>query len=273
MADNPFSLHVLPLKQVVPHEQVDPERIARLIRRLKADMKLKNPPIVTQWRGHYVVLDGATRVAALKEMGFQYVVAQVTSHRDGTITLQAWNHIKQGLEVESLLRLVEALPEVKLTPVDLGAVQGVMAERVGLCYLVIPNKKAFIIEASPGYDQMDALNKLVDIYMEGGNIARTTKRNFDIVKQEFPEMSGLFVFPLLTIDQVLQISKTGKVFPAGITRFIIPGRVLRMNIDLQRLQQDEPIALKSLWLNEVLNGLVADHRVRYYQEPVYLLDE
>lgn len=273
MVDNPFSLRVLPLKQVIPHEQVDPERTARLIGRLNADMKLKNPPIVTQWGEYFVVLDGATRVSALKEMGFQYVVAQVAAHQDGAITLQAWNHVKQNVAPERLLQSVEARPEINLMPVDAELVQAGDATQNELCYLVMANKKTFVIEAEAGYNRLDALNKLVDFYMEGGNISRTTEADFDLVKQKFPEMSGLFVFPSLTIDQVLQIPETGRVLPAGITRFIIPGRVLRINVDLQRLQKDEPIAAKSRWLNDILHSLVTNYRVRYYEEPVYLLDE
>jgi phosphoglycerate dehydrogenase-like enzyme len=271
--DNFLSLQVLPLDKVIPHERVDPERVARLRQVLKKDMKLKNPPVVTEWQECYVVLDGATRVTALKEMGFQYIVAQVVAHNDGKITLQAWSHVKQGIEVEDLFRSLSSLPEIRLTPANLDFIQDMMVEQGGLCYLIFPNKKAFVIEATPGCNRLDALNKLVTTYIEGGQVARTTHSDFAAVKHKFPDMSGLFVFPTFSVDQVLQISKAGKVLPAGITRFIIPGRVLRVNIDLKRLAKDESAALKSVWLNQVISNLQVNHRIRYYEEPVYLLDE
>ena len=72
---------------------------------------------------------------------------------------------------------------------------------------------------------------------------------------------------------VLEVSKAGKVFPAGITRFIIPGRVLRINVDLTRLIKTEPMATKTQWLSQFLDDLFDQRRVRYYEEPLYLLDE
>lgn len=271
--NNTFSLRVLPLERVIPHEQTDPERVAQLIKALQRDTKLKNPLIVTEWQGHYVVLDGATRVTALKEMEFQYVVAQVVSHSNDSITLKTWNHVKHGIGIEKLFRLIESLPEIKVMAADLGLIQDLMVERGGLCYVIFPNKKAFVIEASPGHNRLDALNKLVAAYIEGGSVVRTASADIEAVLREFPHMSGLFVFPTFTVEQVLQISKAGKVLPAGITRFIIPGRVLRLNLDLNRLQKDEPATLKSIWLNQIVEDLITNHQVRYYEEPIYLLDE
>ena len=271
--DNPLALRVLPLEKVLPHEQIDPERVARLIDDFRRYTTLKNPPVVTEWQGHYVVLDGATRVTALKALGFQFVVAQVISHNSGRVALEAWNHVKQGLAAEQLCDLIAAQPEIVLTPADMGFIQDLMVERGGLCYLILRNKKSFVIEAAPGYSRLDALNKLVAAYLQGGGVERTTRDDLETVRREFPQMSGLFVFPKFTVEQVLQISKAGKVLPAGITRFVIPGRVLRLNLDLRRLQADEPLSLKSRWLNHLVENLIANHQVRYYEEPVYLLDE
>jgi len=75
------------------------------------------------------------------------------------------------------------------------------------------------------------------------------------------------------VEQILQISSMGKTVPAGITRMVVSGRVLRLNLDLERLKVDEPHTLKSAWLNETVYNLIGDHHVRYYEEPVYLLDE
>jgi len=271
--DNPLSLRIVPLDKIIPHEQTDPERVGRLVESFQQEMTLKNPPIVTKWHDEFVVLDGATRVTALKEMGFEYVVAQVISHNDGSIQLQAWNHIKQGLAPEKLRELVQAVPEVALTEASLGLIQDIMVERGGLCYLVLADGQALVIEARPGYNRLEALNKLVAAYITGGQVERTSITDFSAVKQSFPRLSGLFVFPSFTVDQVLQISKAGKVLPTGITRFIIPKRVLRMNLDLKRLKQDEPASLKSVWLNQVIDDLFANRRIRYYEEPLYLLDE
>ena len=65
----------------------------------------------------------------------------------------------------------------------------------------------------------------------------------------------------------------GEFLPAGLTRFVIPGRILRLNADLERLKRDEPLAEKRAWFNDFLAGKLSRSRLRVYQEPVVLLDE
>ena len=272
IADNPLSLRVLPLENVNLHEQVDPERVDRLIGRLQQDMILKNPPIVAEWQHNYVVLDGATRVTALRKMGFPHVVAQVVQN-DGSVELDAWNHIKQGIEAEQLCHMLQALPQIVLRPTTLELIDRPEVEGRTLCYLVLSNRRTFTIEAAVGSDPLEALNLLVEAYLEDGYVDRSKYSQFEMVKREYPRLSGLFVYPKFNIEQVLTISQDGKRLPAGITRFVIPGRVLRLNFDLERLRSDDPLPAKAHWLDKRVATLIADHRVRYYQEPIYLLDE
>ncbi len=271
--DNPLSLQVLALDKVQPHEEIDPKRVQRLIVRLEQEKILKNPPIVTEWGGHYVVLDGATRVTALKEMGFKYIVAQTVPHDDQNLSLQGWNYAIQGLGVDALLDLIEELPDVQAVTVNTAYLQDKMIELGGLGHLILPDQRVFIIQPAPASNRLDALNTLARALIGAGQITRTLCTEFDAARAESPEIFGLFVFPAFTVTQVLQISSAGKVVPAGITRFIIPGRVLRLNLDLIRLGQDEPLLLKSAWLNQIVRGLIINHKVRYYAEPLYLLDE
>jgi hypothetical protein len=63
------------------------------------------------------------------------------------------------------------------------------------------------------------------------------------------------------------------VFPAGITRFMIPGRVLHLNASIQRLCSHESLASKNAWLNKSIAETLTLGKVRYYQESVILLDE
>jgi len=271
--ENPLSLYLLPLDRVIPHEQTDPSRVERLVARLQAEKVLKNPPIVTEWEGRYVVLDGATRVTALKAMGYRHIVAQVMPLDTEGLDVRTWNHVIRGIEPDALLKLIEDLPEVKWTPVKAAYVQDSMLELGGLCHLALADGRIFVIQpASPG-SRLDALNRLVEAYIHAADVARTMRTAFDAASKEYPAIVALVVFPSFTVEQILQISSVGKVMPAGITRFIIPGRVLRLNLDLARLAADEPIVQKRAWFHQFLRDLMARHKIRYYQEPVYLMDE
>jgi hypothetical protein len=72
---------------------------------------------------------------------------------------------------------------------------------------------------------------------------------------------------------VLNAAVTENVLPAGITRFLIPGRVLHLNVSLDHLRSDESLARKNAWLNKILAEKLTHRNVRYYQEPVILLEE
>ncbi|RME51578.1 MAG: hypothetical protein D6796_00545 [Caldilineae bacterium] len=271
--ENPLSLYLLPLERVIPHEQTDPSRVERLVSRLQTESVLKNPPIVTEWEGRYVVLDGATRVTALKAMGYRYIAAQVIPRDAEELDVRTWNHVLQHIEPERLLELIEDLPEVKSTPVEAAYVQDSMLELGGLCHLTFADGRTFIIQpAAPG-SRLDAMNRLVEAYIAAADVARTMSDTFDAASREYPDIVALVVFPVFSVEQILQISSLGKVMPAGITRFVIPGRVLRLNLDLTRLAADEPITRKRAWFHQFLRDLMARHKIRYYQEPVYLLDE
>lgn len=81
------------------------------------------------------------------------------------------------------------------------------------------------------------------------------------------------IFPSFDIKFVLQSAVEEKLLPAGITRFVVPGRVLRVNVDLENLRGKDPLSHKNAWLNRLIAEKFASRSVRYYQEPVYLLDE
>ena len=65
----------------------------------------------------------------------------------------------------------------------------------------------------------------------------------------------------------------GRYCPAGITRFLIPGRILRINADVTILKSEKTLREKNRWLHDQL--LERQHRggIRYYNEPIYFLDE
>src|SRR5689334_15744829 len=98
-------LRILPLADVVPHEQADPRRVARLSRRIAVDRLLKNPVIVTPIPGtaRYMVMDGANRTAALHEIGVRDVLAQIVRYDQPGVQLTTWHHLITGLDPSALL--------------------------------------------------------------------------------------------------------------------------------------------------------------------------
>jgi phosphoglycerate dehydrogenase-like enzyme len=269
---NPLGLRIVPLEKVLPHESVDPRRVKRLAGRLAEDGTLSNPPIVVEIDDHYVILDGATRITAMRELGFPHVVVQLASQQEG-LSLHTWYHAVRKIAPASLLQALQEVKQIILKETDPEKMLDEMIEFGGLCYLHTVDGHVFIVQAAPEINHLEALNRLTEAYISVSHVTRTLDTDVDLLKAEFPDLSAVVVFPEYTVEHVLQIARAGHVLPAGITRFIIPGRVLRLNVDLMQLKSDSSLTEKNRWLNEEIINKFGKSKVRYYQESVYLLDE
>ncbi len=111
------TLQVLPVAQLLLHEQHDTQRSEPLLLRLQQEGVLKNPPIVapivTNGGGaqeqRYVVLDGANRVTVVRALGIAHIAAQVVDYEDPELVLDTWHHLIKGMESQRLLDLLRAL--------------------------------------------------------------------------------------------------------------------------------------------------------------------
>lgn len=266
-------LRVVAADLVVLHEHIDPKRVARLAGRLDDEGVLQNPPVVTRVDERYLVLDGATRTAALKQLGMEHIVVQVISPEE-ELGLRTWYHVIQRIDVNELVRLLDDLPEVSLEAVKPDRAVDLMFEYGGLCYVKAVDGRVFLVYAAPGVNRLDALNNLTNLYIEAAFVERTLNSDIYSLQYEYPEMAALVVFPEYTVTQVMQATvSSGRFFPAGITRFLIPGRVLRLNADLDYLKSGNSLQEKNRWLHEILKEKQLQGGIRYYAEPVYLLDE
>lgn len=270
--ENPLSLRVVPVDQVIPHENTDPRRVKQLAQRLKKDGILVNPPVVVETGDHYVVLDGATRVTALKQIKVPHLVVQVIFLKD-EIELKSWFHVIRKLNLPDLITLLHSIAEISIRQTHPRRVLNEMIEYGGLCYLHTVEDDLYLIEPTPGVNHLQALNKLTQSYIEASYVTRTLERNIDTLRDEYPDIGAVVVFSEYTVEQILQIVQAGHTVPAGITRFIIPGRVLRLNLDLEFLKSDQSLLEKNKWLRQFVIDKLSTNQARYYAEPVYLMDE
>ncbi len=266
-------LRVVSLDRVLCHEDVDPRRVERLASLIEKEGILRNPPIVTEVEGTYLVLDGASRTTAFRHLGFEHIIVQVTSPEKG-LELGAWYHIIRQIAVDELVTLLDQLPAVTLKPAESGHAAEVMFEYGGLCQVKCVDGCDYVAYAAPGANRLDALNQLTQAYIRKAVAQRTLRDNMPSLKHEYPDMAALVLFPEYTVSQVIQATLSGeRKFPAGITRFLVPGRVMRLNADISYLRQAGTLAQKNRWLHELLLDKQKAGQIRYYGEPVYLLDE
>jgi len=269
-----LALEVVPINQVTPHEQIDEKRVVRLMKRLQTESRLINPPIVTYWHDRYVILDGATRFTALHRLGYPHMIVQVVDAQRDDFELHTWYHVISGeRSVDELFAQLRKIEGIRLQSIPADELQGVFREQNALCYFLDRQRNAMLVRGAPAADSIQLMCKLVDCYNAWGLVERTLITDLARLQGQFPEMQAVAIFPQFSPETVFENASQGKLLPAGLTRFVIPGRILRLNADLARLKSDEPLVAKRAWFNQFLAEKLARSRLRYYQEPVILLDE
>ncbi len=268
-----LNLHMVPISQVVTHEHVDPKRVQRLRQAMERSRILQDPPVVAFWDGKYVVLDGATRTTTLRQMGAPHLVVQlVTPGQD--ITLHTWNHAVSHLDFQAFQQAVAEIPHFTLRPTSLAMAQERLKKGLALAYLQHRRGDTYLMESDAGtwFEQLDAIREAVDTYARLGEVERTLNMDLERLSYDFPDLNMLVVFRPLNLHEILQAASHGHPMPAGVTRFVIPGRVLRLNLPLDLMLEPGDLESKNERLHQFLAEKMARASVRYYQEPVVLLE-
>jgi len=268
-------LRVVPLRDVLLHEQIEPKRVARLIERLETDQLLKNPPIVVESSGKYILLDGATRITALKRVGCRDAVVQIVDYDAPGLVLETWNHMLIDLPLREFFVALRQLPSLRVEPTTFAEAADALARRASIGTLLLSDGAVFALRLprAPLADQARTLNQIVAAYEGRGEMYRVAHTDLECLLAENARLSALIVFPRYQPDEIRQLALNGSKLPMGITRHIIPGRAMRINIPLHVLRAGEPLEQKNAWLDEWTKIKMRERHVRFYQEPVFLFDE
>ena len=273
-----LGLRVVPVNMLFPHEYHDPQRVDHLAARLSAAGMLANPPLVVAMPDgdRYMVLDGATRTAAFQQLGYPHIVVQLVDPQQDNVHLNTWFHVVRGESAPALLTQAHAVAGLRLSERPIDQLTHDLWNHGALGYLVTAEREGFLLEHTenpPGADWLDVLTELVERYGRWGTVERTLVDDVNALASQYADLAGLVVFPQFTLDVVLQLVAKGRLLPAGITRFLVSGRILRLNVPLAMLTNQELIVQKQAWLDKLVQTKLAQRAVRHYQEPVILLDE
>ena len=252
-----FDLRVVPLADVVPHEESEPRRVAKIVGRLAVDTSLSNPPLVAAMDDRLVLLDGANRIGALRVLDYRFAIVQVVAPE--RLQLDMWHHALLDTTPQRLMDALGVVPQVTLRENGDG----------GVCALHLADGRTYAAVPRPGVHPFSALNALVSTYVDRAVVRRTTAPHLTV----HADASAVVEFPALTIDDVFGAVRAGARLPAGITRFVATGRVLLLNAPLDPLRSERPVEELNEWLTGLVAGRRAEGRVRHYPEAVFVLDD
>lgn len=208
--------------------------------------------------GELVLLDGATRTEALKKIGLEHAVVQVVD--PATVSLDTWHHVIRGCSPDDLVSAIGERPDLTLT-------SGKQPPRIRLHEG--PSRHVTGVALRPNA----TLSVLVDRYVGKWDVARTTDPRRKAVTRGFTDWAAIVEFPTLSVDDVMAAAVGADLLPAGITRFLIPERALRLNIPLHILGSGASASEKQKALDDLIEERAGDGRVRRYEETVFILDD
>lgn len=252
-------LRVIPLDRIRPHEEVDPLRVDRLAPRLEGEGIQLNPIIATKHdSGDYVLLDGATRTEALKRLEFSYVVVQVVE--PDVVQLETWHHVVREARPDDIIDSIVSHDSLEVMgdegPPRVTTLEGEVKTVFGT-----------------GISHHAALAALVDAYVGRWKLSRVIDPNLDHVAWRYPDWAAVVEFPSLTIEDVMKAAIDNDPLPAGITRFVVPNRALRINVELSLLREPGSALEKQELLDRIFEERARAGRIRRYEEPVVILDD
>ncbi|MDR7416632.1 MAG: hypothetical protein QN193_09395 [Armatimonadota bacterium] len=263
-------LAFVPTEDVLLHEECDPERVARLCERLREEGVLRNPPIAARLGSRAVVLDGANRTEALRELGACYVLLQRVDYEDPAVELRTWRHLVTEVPPDLEDRLRELMPVERMEHRE--AVRALEEGRI-LAYMWRPEGTLGLPRGADLLEDVARLRALVAAYKGTARIHRVLGEDPEVLAREYGEVGMLVVFPTFAKREILEMAHNGLKLPTGITRHVIPGRALRVNMPLERMLREDPLPSLQAWLERWMREKVRTHQVRYYAEPTFLFDE
>lgn len=252
-------LRVVPLDSIRSHEEFDPLRVERLVARIEAEGVQMNPMVCcTAPDGQLVLLDGATRTESLRSMGLPHAVVQMVEADE--VDLHTWHHVIRGAGADEVVGAVSSNPALILSAEP--GTPGIHVKDGG-SHLVL----------GEGISANATLTALVSSYIGRWEVSRVADPGLDPVTWSFPDWSVVVEFPILSLDDVMKAAVSDDLLPAGITRFLVSERALRLNVPIEMLASGETMESKQAALDELLAERARQGRVRRYEETVFILDE
>jgi hypothetical protein len=253
-------LRVVPLESIRRHEDIDPLRVDRLRRRVTDERIQANPMVCIEAPGgEMVLLDGATRTETLRAIGLRHAIVQLVE--PATVELGTWHHVVRGCTPGELVGAVADNPALNLT------------ENYGTPAIHPNSGPSRLVEGVGGITANATLSALAASYTGRWEVTRTTDPHREHVASSYPGWAAVVEFPTVGMIDVMEAAVSNDLLPAGITRFAVPGRALRLNIPLDLLESGRETSEVQGELERILEERASDGRVRRYEGPVFVLDD
>ncbi|MEN3027349.1 MAG: ParB N-terminal domain-containing protein [Chlorobiota bacterium] len=274
MTPDSIRLQIVAIQQLVLHEETEPGRVAQLQSQLQQSGIVRNPPIAAPLEeGTFIVLDGATRITALRQLGISAVPVQLVDYPGPQVQVRTWCHFLPGWTLPLFQRVATQAGFTTLLS-QWPQAQELLADHTAVACAFDQNGEALVLPpASLCPSLSSALQALVRGYSHPYPFQRVAWEEIQELAQHGIYQDGIYVaFAPFTPEEIRALALRGELLPAGVTRHTIAGRLLRANIPLMLLQSG-PAEAKNQLFQRWWHNRLRTHRLRYYPEPTFVFDD
>ncbi|MGN7470604.1 ParB N-terminal domain-containing protein [Brevibacillus sp. SAFN-007a] len=248
------SIQVVDSDRVCLHENHEPNRLDETCKSISQQGMLLHPPVARRMQdGRYLILDGAHRTAALQKIGCRRIPVQVVT--DADYQLEAWAH---------LVPLGPWLNGLNQNDSFLWKDEHQGEQETVATVIYADGKERYVTASRKGIGSMPML-KLWHQIVQSYSSAYPVRRIPQGMKVLPEEGTVCLRYRPYSMEEIEEVVRQGHVMPAGVTRFLISGRLLNLKIPLSLLLHatfDE-----QEW-NEYVKHWAGS--LRLYAETVYL---
>ncbi|MEK7311993.1 MAG: hypothetical protein AAB382_08475, partial [Chloroflexota bacterium] len=204
------------------------------------------------------------------------VLVQIVDYYADNVSVSAWHHVIVGLPHNQLLSNLADVDGVTLQPVDSQTANRMLETREILGCVVMRNGQRFAVlpdEAADNNRRAQLLCQLVAEYRGKAEVHRTVEVDLPLLIKEYADLTAIVVFPSFSPAEISQIAFGGDKLPMGITRHLVAGRALGLDVPLEMMTDAQTLEAKNAWLDEQILARLQANKVRLYQEPVFVFDE
>lgn len=266
-------LKIVPIKSLVTYEDYDPVRTEKIVDNIVKSSHFINPIIIGTigQKNKFLVIDGANRLQAMKNLGAKYISAQVVDYLNPEeIELRANEHYLDvsGKEFLDLIRRnnikVRRLGNIKnLKPINF------LNDGKNLCIIYLEKEVYFVPAQGSLKNDLGVLNQLIRSYK-----GRTLIKRKSEVGNLVGHAGVVLKFKSFSPSDIVEAALKRLRFESGITwhlisnhiiHFKLPSRVLISGLGSEKLM--------AAYLKKTIKEKTNNLSIRRYLSNVYICDE
>jgi len=255
-------LHVVHCAELAPLTVTQPRHTARLAEWITMERSLRHPLLACSFPEVTVVLDGNTRLAAARLLQLPDILVQKIPYEFVPDPLRLPAMLAVGVAREDVERVLEdGFVRVERPPSDALVV-----------HLPGGEIRALVADGIQPRGLWDTFKRIITALQSTSDVEPLSGAAAGLRLASIEPHSALIVPPPLPMAVMKHLALRGTLLPWGSLQAPFPRRILGINLSLAVLKAAEAPEEKTDFVRDLVRLRLSEHKVHFYDAPVYLFE-